>query len=304
MVNSSPLDIGNRLELFVDHFLVDRLMGARLLLHSPTPANVALRFDQPWEGAFCGYCTVIPDGDRYRLYYRGWPPVGKDAAVVYCYAESRDGMTFDRPALRLHEVNGTRDNNVILVTPEAVHSFSPLLDTRPGVAASGRFKALGVVTQGGRDVLVAYGSADGIRWSRLRDEPVLTKGAFDSQNVAFWSEHEGCYVAYYRTWHGAADPTQFQGSRTVSRVTSEDFLHWTDPVEMDYGDTPREELYTNQTHPYFRAPHIYLALPKRFVPGRQTLSDAEAAEREVVSPYHRDVSDGVLMTSRGGHRYD
>ena len=24
--------------------------------------------------------------------------------------------------------------------------------------------------------------------------------AFDSQNVAFWSESEGCYACYYRTW--------------------------------------------------------------------------------------------------------
>ena len=36
------------------------------------------------------------------------------------------------------------------------------------------------------DSLVPFVSADGIRWRMLRQEPVLTQGAFDSQNIAFW----------------------------------------------------------------------------------------------------------------------
>jgi len=35
-----------------------------------------------------------------------------------------------------------------------------------------------------------------------------------------------------------------------------------------------EELYTNATKPYFRAPHIYLSFPMRYFPGRNSLSDA------------------------------
>lgn len=300
---ATPIDVGNRLELFVDYFLIDKLEGARLQLNHPTPANVALRFDQPWEGAFCGYCTVIKDGDLYRLYYRGWPSVNKGVAAVYCYAESRDGVAFTRPSLGIHEFKGRRDNNIILVGP-GTHSFSPFLDRNPAAREDQRFKALAQVKLETGAALLALVSADGIHWSKLRDEPVLTQGAFDSQNVAFWSEHEGCYVSYYRTFHGAPDPTQFKGVRTISRATSDDFIHWTDPVEMDYGDTAREELYTNQTHPYFRAPHIYLAFPKRFVPNRQTLSDEEAATLGVIPPYHTEVSDGVFMTTRGGNRYE
>ncbi len=36
---------------------------------------------------------------------------------------------------------------------------------------------------------------------------------------------------------------------------------------------PVEHLYTSQTHPYFRAPHIYIALPTRFVPQRGNSTD-------------------------------
>ena len=49
----------------------------------------------------------------------------------------------------------------------------------------------------------AFVSPDGIRWKRASDKPVIPvpEGkAFDSQNVAFWSEAENQYVAYVRTW--------------------------------------------------------------------------------------------------------
>ena len=69
------LDIGSRRELFVDSFLVDSLNGARLKLHEPRPAGVAIEYDQPCErgpvGSCSFYTTVIKDGDIYRMYYRG-----------------------------------------------------------------------------------------------------------------------------------------------------------------------------------------------------------------------------------------
>jgi hypothetical protein len=36
---------------------------------------------------------------------------------------------------------------------------------------------------------------------------------------------------------------------------------------------PGEHLYTSQTHPYFRAPHLYVALPTRFQPERGDSTD-------------------------------
>jgi hypothetical protein len=73
---------------------------------------------------------------------------------------------------------------------------------------------------------------------------------------------------------------------------------------MDFGDTPCEHLYTNQTHPYFRAPHIYVAIAARFMPGRRVLTAAQAEALGVERQYSGDCSDAVLMTSRGGNHYD
>jgi len=70
----SPIDIGTRLELFVDEFLIDRMDGAHLKLHQPVPRDIALETDRPWEGNMCGYITVLRDGPVCRMYYNtnGW----------------------------------------------------------------------------------------------------------------------------------------------------------------------------------------------------------------------------------------
>lgn len=288
--------IGSRLELFVDDYLIDKLQGATLRLHPPRDEGIVLKFDKPWEGRFCGYATVIKDGELYRLYYRGLPLAGRDgsAAEVTCYAESKDGISWTKPNLGLFEVNGSKENNVILagMAPFS-HNFCPMLDTRKGVPSSERYKALAGTSGSG---LVAFVSEDGIHWKKLREQAVFTEGAFDSQNVPFWSEHEQCYLCYFRTFK--------DGFRRIARTTSPDFIHWTKPVLMEYGDKPIEHLYTNQTHPYFRAPHIYVSIAARFMPGRRVLTEEQAKAIGVDPGYFGDCSDGIFMTTRGGNHYD
>ncbi|QEG38078.1 glycoside hydrolase family protein [Roseimaritima ulvae] len=300
------IDIGDRRELLVDHFLIDKLDNVRLVLNRPRDEGIALQFDKPWEGLFCGYCTVIKDGDLYRLYYRGRPEAGADGnqGEVYCYAESKDGIEWTKPDLDIFNVLGQKRNNVVLADAAPVtHNFCPMLDTRPGVPADQRFKAIGGTMRSG---LVAMVSADGIHWKKLREQAVITtdmvpyKYMFDSQNLAFWSAHENQYVCYFRVFE--------DGIRRICRSTSDDFLNWSAPVLMQYrhpgGEAPIEHLYTNQTHPYFRAPHLYVAIAARFMPGRQVLSDEQARAINVSPQYFKDTSDAVLMTSRGGSFYD
>lgn len=294
------INVASKRELFVDRHLVENLEGARLVLAEPRDEGVVFRFDRPWEGPFCTYATVIDRGDDFLLYYRGLPRAGGDGTSIEttCVALSPDGLSWTRPELGLFEVAGTRKNNVILAEAAPVtHNFSPFLDTRPGVEAEHRFKALGGSKKSG---LMAYSSPDGLHWKKFRPGPVFTRGIFDSQNVAFWSEHEQCYLCYFRTWTGEG----YRGFRTVSRTASPDFVSWSDPAAMSFGGRPLEHLYTNQTHPYFRAPHIYVAVAARFMPGRQVVSDQTARELGVDPGYFRDCSDAVFMTSRGGSVYD
>lgn len=268
-------DIGSRLELFVDHFLVDKLVGAQLRLHEP---QLAPPTSQPADNI--EYGTVIKDGDLFRFYTRDVRGAKVDGTEreVYRYAESRDGIHWTRPALRLHDIDGSKENNVFLHEAPFCHNFSPFLDGRPDVPAEQRFKALAGTVKSG---LVAFTSGDGIHWRKLRAEPVITytkEYAFDSQNVSFWSTHENCYVCYFRHFLD-------KKLRSVCRTTSADFLTWSEPVAMK-PNFPGEHLYTTQTHPYFRAAHIYIAMPTRFHPGRGQSTDV------------------MFMTTRGGDHYD
>ena len=274
-------DIGSRLEPFIDDWLIERMRGVTLRLHPPAPREVALSFDAPWEGPTSAYVTVFEDGGRYRMYYRGGSGSGDGAGELTCYAESPDGVHWTKPSLRLFEVNGPRENNVIW-TGEGRHNFAPFKDANPAAPESQRYKALA----GGP--LIALASPDGIHWQKMRDEPVITEGVFDSQNLAFWDAEQGQYAAYVRGF--------IEGVRTIGRATSPDFLHWSGTTWLDFGDAPTEHLYTNAVTPYFRAPHLHLGFPKRFRPERQAVPEWP----------HSGVSDGVFMTSRDGlhwHRF-
>lgn len=304
------IELGGRLEPFFDRALIEESKGAELRLHEPRDEGLVMKFDQPWEGPFCAYGTILRDGDRLHLYYRGKKTGGADGTgEVTCHAESRDGLTWTKPATGL--AGAPTGSNVILDEPGVTHNFSPMLDARPGVPGDRRFKALGgIMRPSGPSGLFAFASADGIRWRRLQAEPVLTQGAFDSQNVAFWSEKEGCYVAYFRTFTsgtttgGVWKPA---GLRTVSRATSPDFLHWSEPQAMAFTPPQEHHFYTSQAQPYFRAPHLLISTAARWVPGRRPLTDEEASVLKVDPAYYKsakDASDCVFMTSRDGTTFE
>ena len=276
---AEPADVGSRLELLVDDYLIDSMTGAELKLHRPTPRELAVVHDKPWEGNSSAYHTVFQDGDLYRMYYRGSDTTdGKGLHQVVCYAESPDGVHWSKPELGLVDFNGSKSNSIIW-SGVGSHNFAPFKDANPACKADEKYKALA----SGKGGLIAFKSADGIHWSLLSQQPVITKGAFDSQNLAFWDTVRGCYVDFHRG---------FRGVRDVMTCTSEDFRQWTDPVWLEYSGAPKEHLYTNQITPYYRAPHIFVGFPMRFVPSRR-----------VGSYRFPGVSDGVLMISRDGRRF-
>ncbi|MBU6324543.1 MAG: hypothetical protein KJS92_03570 [Bacteroidetes bacterium] len=303
---NSIRNIGNRRELFTDYWLIDSMKNTVLVMHEPVDRGVAVPFNNPaWEAVQCTYATVLQDDTVFRLYYRagikGTDDFGFQATA---YARSRDGINWTKPELNLYQHQGNTRNNIVLTNSRgdlAVHNFSPFIDKRPGVSGEEKYKALGGVGKG----LYAYVSADGINWRRLTETPVLTQAAFDGQNVAFWSESEQQYVCFYRTWTG---PGNYQGFRTVGRAVSKDFINWTMEGRMDFGNTPSEHLYINQTAPYFRAPHLYVGTAARYVTGRSALSIEQTKPLKLDQGYYtaarEGVSDAVLLTSRGGNRMD
>lgn len=286
---SIACEIGSRLELFVDDRLIERMTDTSLKMHPPIRKEVVFCFDAPWEGAQSAYVTVMEDNGLFRMYYRG----GGDLSREYtCMATSADGVTWARPSLGLFEFDGAKDNNIIWTGEKKAywesHNFSPFRDANPKALPSQRYKAitLGRKTVDGerRKVLLAFVSPDGVRWRRLQNEPIITEGSFDSHNTAFWDTVQHRYVCYLRQGR--------EGKRSIRRSVSDDFIHWSDPEWLDFGQSRLEQFYTNGIVPYFRAKHIYLGFPMRFVPERTHVG---LPERKIDG-----LSDAVFMSSRDG----
>lgn len=284
--NTDTIDIGSRLELFTDDHLIDVTRGVQLRLNHPQRREVAITFDAPWEGDTCAYVTIFKDGDRYLMYYRGSnESPGPAHPMVTCVAQSADGISWTRPKLGLFDFDGSKDNNIVW-TGAGADTFTPFKDSNPRAAGAQRYKALAVMRPGGdrkqKAVLYALVSEDGYRWKLMTEEPVITDGAFDSQNLAFWDAVRGEYVCYFRDFKN--------GVRMIKRATSKDFRSWSAAEDVAYTGAPAEHLYTNAITPYFRSPGLYVGFPKRFMPDRKV----------VVEHKTPGVSDGVFMSSRDG----
>jgi hypothetical protein len=273
-----PLNIGSNRELFVDGILVDRLDGkAELRLHRPVPREVVMVHDAPWEGNATAYHSVFKDGDRYRMYYRAWNISVKGGQLStsrdsLCYAESDDGINWRKPELGLHEFQGSKANNMVISTPMAaglqadVGGPAVFRDENPNSSPDARYKTFLISKK--PLGMVPFKSPDGIHWSPMTDAPVITHGAFDSQNLAFWDSLRGEYRAYWRYFtEGVTDADTWKpaGIRAIRTAVSKDLLQWKNEADLTYVDSPPEQLYENGVSPYHRAPHLLIGFPVRYV---------------------------------------
>ena len=63
-----PIDIGSRMELMVDDYLIARMSGgAELRLHRPIPREVVLVTDEAWEGCACQKMSSVWGSLRRKL---------------------------------------------------------------------------------------------------------------------------------------------------------------------------------------------------------------------------------------------
>ncbi len=287
----------------MDDYLIASMTGVSLRLHSPLPREIVQTYTEPWEGSGCGYQQAFRDGDRIRMYYISQDLTddtgtrfGRHPCYV-CYAESSDGIHWTKPKLGLCEYDGSKENNIVWAGP-GLDNFTVYRDANPACRPGEEYKAV----SSGKGGLLAYASADGLHWSLLRPDPIITQGAFDTQNIAFWDPQRGHYWAYIRGFHN--------GLRDIRVATSTDFLTWTEPQQLSYEDSPDEQLYTNQVAPYFRAPHLFLGFPTRYTerrwePSFEFLPDVtHRRARMKISPrYGTAVTDGLFMSSRDGRRF-
>jgi len=275
-------------QLFVDEYIVESLSGgAGYLMHQPQIKEIVFETDAPWEGSYSNYNSIFKDGDIFRMYYRGWHRGVKGELthdMVWCYAESRDGIHWVKPNLGLFEFNGSKENNIILASRDFgdfkftfADNMTVFKDHNPDVSPDARYKAFVDLRKQRPDwSLLVFHSPDGIRWTPANGStPTLTKdegsydskdeGSYDSQNTAFWDSLKKEYRAYWRFF----DKDSIRAIRTG---TSKDFIQWDNQKDIQYTDGLEEPMYTNGIIPYYRAPQIYIGFPARYLDRKWSVS--------------------------------
>lgn len=321
-----PIDIGGRLELFVDHHLIDTMNNAKLRLHQPADRGIVMNMDGPWEGNYSGYHSVVQHDGMFYYYHRGWHRLSGHVqggtalwaftAVTTCRL-SADGINWERPAFGLFEFDGSTDNNIIWENWSADRGgfdgyssfFNVSINTNPDAPASEKFIALSHTQNsesGVKDLghWAIFTSPDGVHWT-MKPDFVLELQNSDAGDAVFWDPNLGQYVANLRVYYNP-DTGAWGGwnlaqprLRWVARSLSPDLTTWSTPVPFTFRDAsgapaPLEELYTFAGELYFRAPHLYIAMPDRFMADRKAVGDW----------YRGGVNDGVLVTSRDGITWD
>jgi hypothetical protein len=221
--------------------------------------------DQPHEDYCIGYCTVIREAGRWRMWYEAYDHTYRtDADGYLCYAESGDGVRWSKPELDLVEVNGSRSNNVLISGRETggIHGHNVFLD--PAAPPADRYKIVFTRWREGQWQVFGGASADGFYW-RLSDTPLLAYNS-DTQNVCF--RDGDVYRLYVRQW----SRPHFGGKRIVGYTSSPTFGGFPDPETiLRPGSLDPENLhfYNNATTRLREG--LYLMLPSAFYTGEDVL---------------------------------
>ena len=271
--------------LFLDDLDIASQSGLRRTVHAATKyaGNPILAPEPPWEGAMVPSTVLFDEEDRtFKLWYLTHARVaGVESTYVTGFATSADGIHWERPDVGAYEFEGSRRNNLCLGNTSG--GMGVIQDPRDPDPAR-RFKTL--VWHGGNrsraDIergwganeqrgFYAFTSPDGAHWSPLAAGPVLT-GTGDTSSVFGWDERCGRYVAYVRPGRQRL-PGDSIPQRVIGRSTSEDFLHWSDPIAVvvpDAIDPPNAEHYFMPVQGfhghYVGITHVFVPSPDPFGP--------------------------------------
>ncbi|MFM8551978.1 MAG: LamG domain-containing protein, partial [Nitrospiraceae bacterium] len=316
-VQAAPINIGGRLELFVDKHLIQTLSNATLRLHQPVGKGAVFSLDAPWEGNYSAYQSVVKDGNRFHLYGRGFRRLGGDVMqgggtfafpAVTCFRMSSDGINWEIPSVGLHAFNGSTDNSIVWtnnsLTLASGYSgcFIVSMNANPNAPAQEKFIALAHREDSGTHSI--FTSPDGVTFT-MKPNPVKVEPSDAGGDPVFWDSNLGQYAAYLRAWYNptTGQVLSYNGGagyyRWVQRKLSPDLTNWSAPVLMSFKDAsgnplPAEHYYTFSNEQYSRAPHLYIAMPSRYM-----------ATRRAVPAWYRDGgNDAVFCTSRDGLVWD
>lgn len=231
----------------------------------------------------CYYTLFLEDADsasaskqeRAHTHYTPRP----DRQVGLAYAQSTDGVHWEKPTLGKVVFEGSSDNNILF---RFAHGTGVMLDEQDPDPQR-RYK---LVTKmdfpDGRPGYMAVNfSADGINWGEMKPWPEHNPQG-DSHNFPFYDPNTGTYRVMTRCWR--------DGVRVITSCESRDFLHWSEPREVLRGSGFSHQVYAMPVFPY---QDLYLGLAAIFHEGDRDAADFDTVDCELYYAVTPDVFDAV-----------
>ena len=238
-----PLRLSPGPHLFIDDHLVQETVRLVRRTHQPQKLpQPILGKAEPWHQQPLFFQKVIHDAaaGRFRMWYNVKNP-GADPFVCYAYAESEDGIRWNRPNLGLVSVAGSTENN--LIDAPLGHFSLFFVDDGPDFPDPSRRYKMGFYDAKG--LFLAF-SPDGFRFTPHPDNPVIPR---DSGQVPDLSPGyvniigdiiDGCWDPLRKRYLLACKiekdgypgkPHYFYEGwrRCVGMSVSDDFIHWKTP---------------------------------------------------------------------------
>lgn len=268
------LSVGDQKQLLFDDAFFSSHRGFRWRVCPPRKTGERnLVADRPWEDFIINaWCTVMEDEGRYRMWYEAYDrSYTSDFEARYCYAESLDGIHWEKPSLGLQAFAGSMDNNILFEQLGGGPTHGGTVFKDPQAPPEERYKFIYLAGE----AVGAGVSPDGIHWTRYEGGPILNV-ASDTQTVAFWDPRIERYVTYCRLW---------TPDRTIGRSESPDFFRFPDAAEVlrcDAHDPPDTDMYNSAAIKYPYAENAYLMFPSLYHHPTDTLEAHLAVSRDGV----------------------
>ena len=254
------------LELFLDDHAVSwtQNIARRIVPPQKYEANPIIRADRPWESLYCTlHGTVVFDQDRqrFRMWYNAIGPEYRKQRYV-AYAESDDGIRWEKPNLDLIPFDDRSETNLLLGGD--VNIVGPCILMRPDAPPAERYQLFfdsytrhrpdspeSKLT--GRAVYTAT-SPDGTHFNPKQGR-LIALGKSDTAHSAVWNAKRQRIQLYLRGVNEyALDNGGRQRVRYVRYTESPDGKDWSHPIELlktdEFDGAPDVQTHQLAVTPY------------------------------------------------------
>ena len=279
-----PVKIGKVRQLFLDNYLIAESQHLTRQVHRPKryEGNPIVTPDGPREAmnrVVVAHVMQFTAAPRFRMWYwsyPGWHKRENDQQIRHgsSYAVSDDGMTWRKPDLDLHKIEGSELRNIVIPYGQMHGIFDEPDESDP----QKRFKALVLVEarriRDGRltreytipEGYYLHTSPDGIQWKgdlSRRIIPSLYRGYHISQNGIgdttrfWWDPLQKKYIGDVKF--------VLPDMRSRGIMESDDLIHWSRPVPTFAARDDHNEIYGHRGFVY---QGMYVGMRWVYVRGR------------------------------------